>query len=81
MESAQALLDMLPVGCELRTSVADVGRGWEATAQIVHITDTPKPIHVGRGPTDEDALERAIHSLAYFWEWRTSPVARNYPQR
>lgn len=78
---AQSLLDSLPDGCELRTSVEDTGRGWEATAQIVHITDTPKPIHVGLGPTDEDALEQAIDSLAYFWEWRTSAVAREYPRR
>lgn len=38
---AQALLDSLPDGCELRTSIADIGRGCEATAQIIHTTDTP----------------------------------------
>ena len=78
---AQSLLDSLPDGCELRTSIEDTGKGWEATAQIIHPTDSPKPIHIGRGGTEEDALHRAIHSLAYFWQWRTSKVAREYPQR
>jgi hypothetical protein len=41
MDLAQALLDSLPDGCELRTSVADIGKGWEATASIILTTDTP----------------------------------------
>lgn len=80
MDLAQALLDSLPDGCELRTSVADIGRGWEATAQIIHTTDTPKPVPRGHGPTEEDALHRALDGLASFWKWRTSPIARDYPR-
>lgn len=79
--AGQKLLDAMPAGCELQTSVSDTGMGWEATASLLHPTDSPKPVFVGRGYTDKGALARAIDSLAYFWTWRTSKVAREYPQR
>lgn len=65
--AAQALLDALPDGCELETSVRDTGDGWEATARIINPNDTPRPLYVGRGPTSEDALLRAIDTCADYW--------------
>lgn len=71
--AGQKLLDMLPDGCELETSVRDTGTGWEATACIIHVTDTPKPEYLGRGATDEEALLKAIGTCAHFWAWRHRP--------
>lgn len=68
--AGQKLLDSLPDGCELETSVEDTGAGWKATACIMHPTDSPKPSYVGRGVTADEALLAAIKVLANFWTHR-----------
>lgn len=65
--AGQKLLDALPDGCELETSVRDTGKGWEATACVINPNDTPRPLYVGRGPTSEDALLRAIEVCSNYW--------------
>lgn len=73
--AAQKLLDAMPDGCELETSVRDTGRGWEATACLIHPGDTPRPEYLGRGATEEEALLRAIGACSHFWTWRHRPRA------
>ena len=75
--AGQKLLDMLPDGCELRTSVTDIGDGWKATAQVINPHDTPKPVYVGRGPTGEAALLRAIEACASYWDSRLNNQGHN----
>lgn len=76
--AAQKLLDAMPDGCELETSVRDTGAGWEATARLIHPDDTPRPQYLGKGATEEEALLRAIGACAYFWEWRRSGGMRDW---
>lgn len=68
--AGQKLLDMLPDGCELETTVAIDGPEWKATARIVNPNDTPRPCYVGRGQSEEEALRRALHLCASYWASR-----------
>ena len=73
--AAQRLLDMLPDGCELETTAMVTTNGWEATACVHHVSDSPRPNYLGRGPTEEAALLRALHLCAHYWARRERPGA------
>lgn len=73
--AAQSLLDMLPDGCELETATKPDGPGWKATARIHHVSDSPRPCYVGRGPSEDAALLEAIRSCGQYWESRERPGA------
>lgn len=68
--AAQKLLDMLPAGCDLETTVKPDGLEWKATARVEHPDDSPRPRYVGHGPTEEAALLRAIGACAGYWAGR-----------
>lgn len=76
--AGQKLLDMMPDGCTLETSVEPVPEGWKATACIENPHDTPKPRYVGRGASEEAALNRAIFGCWHFWEGRRSGGLRDW---
>lgn len=76
--AGQKLLDSLPDGCQLETSVEPVDGGWKATACIINPHDTPKPMYVGRGETEEKALLLAISHCADYWESRKSGGPGNW---
>lgn len=70
--AGQKLLDMLPDGCTLETSVEPAPEGWMATACIENPHDTLRPCYVGRGASEEAALLAAITVCARYWESRRS---------
>lgn len=71
--AGQKLLDSLPDGCELETTVEPEGAGWKATACIENPHDTPRPCYVGRGASEDEALLAAIATCAHYWEGRQKP--------
>ena len=68
--AAQKLLDTMPDGCELETTVRPDGAEWKATACIENPKDTPRPIYVGHGHSEEAALLNAIGLCAGYWASR-----------
>lgn len=73
--ASQRLLDSLPDGCELETSVELTPAGWRATACILNPHDSTKPLYLGRGQSEEEALLRAIAHCADYWARRNRPGA------
>lgn len=75
--AGQKLLDMLPDGCTLETSVEPELGGWKATACIENPHDTPRPRYVGHGASEETALLRAIEICAHYWDSRLHHQGHN----
>ncbi len=63
-------LDNLPAGSELKTATRQTREGWEAVAQLIHPTDSPKPVYLGRGATEEEAKRMALSMCDDFWASR-----------
>lgn len=75
--AAQKLLDSLPDGCELETTVEPDGHRWKATACIENPKDTPRPCYIGRGASEEAALLDAIDLCANYWDSRLHNQGHN----
>lgn len=75
--AGQKLLDSLPDGCELITSTRPDRDGWKATAQIINPGDSVRPVYLGRGATEDDALLRALDHCADYWHRREHRMGCN----